>query len=338
MKRVQLGLALFAAGYCLVSLGSKQTSAQELGWDPQESKSALFDHQVSPLAMRDVAVNTGPTLEKWARLGFTAQVQRATFKPGWVRGVRTSLQSPDDTASSGLGSCVFVSVSDGSAGSTCSTDSSGQTCSVTWTGAGSAGGTCSTNANTTVCSTGSASTASKGCSTYGAGSTNTISCSVLAANGNPNIQIPSFCSTTSVVANGGTTAGCSASGAGGYAQVCSAFANGNCSASGSAGANQVAGSCSAANGGAQAGQVNQCSSYQYSGVLNAQCSSISADSTGFCSVSANFSNARCTTLNNAGMSYCSSMGVNSQGNPLTLNCSVAGQGKAKGQNICGTPL
>ena len=260
MNRLQFGLTLFAAGFCLAFQASSLTTQREPVWDPQEAQSSLFTQQANAPVPRDLCVDTRTTVSRWQRSRPTRLVDEIPSTTREPRGARVSLVSFAAMSSTyqdcaGPDNNVAVSIQAvGGNNQKCSTAGAGNypngsTCSVT---AANNGGTtlqCSTVAGQTYCSTNVSNGAGPStCSTSGAAGPQPSENACSTANGGT-------CSTQANTnqQNGNTTYNCSAGLAPGSTQTtCSS------NTSGGVGGGDNAGFCSATAGNIQGGtQTNK---------------------------------------------------------------------------------
>jgi hypothetical protein len=342
MNRLQFGLTLFAAGFCLAFVGSRLINEQKPPWDAREDGSVLLNQQANLPAPRDFHVDTKPTLSKWQRPRITHAVGKSSFAAGQPRGVKISLvslfepvstftnpvESPDADP---LNNCTFSSVTSGGANNSCSTSAgaAATSCSVNGTNGGQSTASCSTTSGSggTYCSANAGGNANlTACSSFGAGGAKGNACSAGSApivGGTPQ---PVTCSISASQNPGagatncsaGLTAGstnttCSSSSASGAAAPSS---SGSCSASNADPNgnqnNHATGSCSVAFD----GQGNSCSTTQGSG---STCSVISTGPGNMtCSIQSTFTQAKCTANypqfgTNPGGASCSAQPVSAGG-------------------------
>jgi hypothetical protein len=292
MNRMQFGLTLFVAGFCLAFLASSLTSAPEPAWNPIEATSPLFTQQADPPARNDICPDVSSTVSKWQRPRISRAVREVPSATREPLGARVSLVA-FATTSSTYQDCpgpdhdvrVFVSVVGGSGdGGNCSTRQTfNSECSVT--GSGSAPPPwCSVNDGSLVTP----------CSAQNYGNPMTQECSAIDASGGQcsassvNGVANFTCSTDSTA--GGSSFSCSVVGTESSNSSCSTVGtNMTCSANGTAGGN----SCSVVNSLPAGG--NKCSANANDALSYCSITS-NGDGSDFCSVTAGAATSQCTSF------------------------------------------
>ena len=322
---------------------SGRTESGDRGWDPRESQAALFRSQ-DAMPIRPSYSSTTPTLRRWAGSALAPHVRLATFKPGEVQGVGVSLTSPLTNVST-TGNILQVqppgttcSVTNGGANDFCSTNQGPAlpACSV-WqsTAAGKCSIDTSTGGDSQYCSTGPNGSPNNLtpslCSALNSASGS--SCSTRSSGPAPNGM---SCSTQSGSAG---VVGTSCSTAGGSGQSCSTGVvadpnngnqtNGSCSAQSQGNGSPDSGNTCSVSGSGVQGAVNKCSSDSNTVLF---CSTASATSGDFCSVSNNDTNVQCTVIGTGQKGNCSCK-TPSSGNS---QCSVSGGAPYQG-GVCPPP-
>ncbi len=93
MIRVQVLSSILAASVCFALLAPGLTSPSEPSWDPQESRSDLFDRHASPSASRAAYASMARTLSKWEGTSGFRAIGRSVSVPGQPVGAVLSLVS-----------------------------------------------------------------------------------------------------------------------------------------------------------------------------------------------------------------------------------------------------
>ncbi len=330
MNRLEFGISLFAAAFCIAFLGSTVTSERETAWSDRlgacEVQSTLLGRSPEAPAMRHVYTAPSPTASNWKRSTWNRAASGNLPATGRPTGARLTLVSFTNTSSvldaCGAGpdySAGPISVAAGGYNNLCSTSAgqgtSGQ-CSVN---ASTAVGACSVDQNTgsttSFCSAGAAgspnnstpspcsangNTNASTCSTNASGTANTpMKCSVMGKAGATNQAKNLSCSTS--MGNGQS---CSTGvNAGGSVQNNAGQSDSQCSTLSQSGGGNF---CSV-NGSGNAGSPNQCSADSSGTTICTASTSTAGD---FCSVKQGQTNVTCTALPASGMQgNCSATGT-----------------------------